>query len=46
MTEIDFRQATAIPVMLACLPAGYALVSGSSSRRVSSKKIIPSGYLL
>jgi hypothetical protein len=36
MTEIDFRQVTLIPGMLACLPAGYTLVSGSSSSRVSS----------
>lgn len=40
MTEIDFRQAGLIPVMLACLPAGYTLVSGSSSRRGFSRKTI------
>jgi hypothetical protein len=34
MPEIDFQQACRIPVMLVCLPAGYTLVSGSSSRRM------------
>jgi hypothetical protein len=44
MTEIDFRQATAIPGMLACLPAGYTLVSGSSSRRRKQQNQFPAGY--
>ena len=40
MTEIDFRQATPISVRLPSLPAGYTLVSGSSSSLVSSLKTI------
>jgi hypothetical protein len=38
LPEINFRQAPPISVRLPCLPAGYTLVSGSSSSRVSSKK--------
>lgn len=46
MTEIDFQQISGNSRHAGLLPAGYTLVSGTSSSRVSSKKIIPSGYLL
>jgi hypothetical protein len=45
MTEIDFQQISVNSRHAGLLPAGYTLVSGTSSSRVSSKRTISSGDL-
>jgi hypothetical protein len=44
LLEINSRQVCCNSRQAGLLPAGYTLVSGSSSRRICSRKQFPSGF--